>query len=133
MADRLEVGEITPTVIRVQEKVERAADKMILAGQLSTELLTVNNAKQKEREERNNAPNKVVQKYREIYRNVARRQIATDELAEDIVVNIHERRMRKPHLEYYKWFVQEFPDIFYILRDDGRFKSTRTLKESLLF
>jgi DNA-binding protein H-NS len=132
VAGRLQVGEITPTIIRVQEKVEKAADKMILAGQLSTELLTVNNAKQKEREERNNAPNKVVQKYGEIYGNVAQRQIAADELAEDIVVNMHERRMRKPHLEYYKWFVQEFPDIFYILRDDGRFKSTRTLKELLL-
>ena len=55
-----------------------------------------------------------------------------DELAEDIVVNIHDRRMWKPHLEYYKWFVQEFPDVFYILRDNGRFESTGTLKELLL-
>ena len=75
---------------------------MILTGQLSTELLTVNNAKQKEREERNNQPNKVVQKYREIYGYQARRQIAADELAEDMVVNLHERRLRRPYLEYYK-------------------------------
>jgi len=129
---RLQTGQITPTVIRVQEKVEKAADKMILAGQLSTELLSVDNAKQKAREERNNAPNKIVQKYGEIYGNVARRQIAADELAEDMVVNMHEKRLRKPYLEYYKWFVREYPDIFYILREDGRFKSTGTLEELLL-
>ena len=78
---------------------------MILTGQLSTELLTVNNTKQKERKERNNQLNKVVQKYEEIYGYQVRRQIAADGLAEDMVINLHERRLRKPYLEYYKWFV----------------------------
>ncbi len=45
MADCLQVREITLTVIRVQEKVKKAADKIILGGQLSTELLTAKNAK----------------------------------------------------------------------------------------
>ena len=102
---------------------------MILAGQLSTELLTVNNAKQKEREDRNNAPNKVVQKYGEIYGHVARRQIAADEIEEDRVINIHEKRARKPHLNRYKEFIKEWPDIFYLLKDDGKFDSTGTLEE----
>src|SRR5436309_1065724 len=119
MTDCLQVREITLTMIRVQEKVKKAADKIILRGQLSTELLTANNAKQNEREEQNNTLNKVVQKYREIHGNVAHRQIAVDKLAEDIVVNMYDRRMWKPYLEYYKWFVQEFPDIFYILRDNS--------------
>jgi hypothetical protein len=52
---------------------------MVLRGQLSTELLTANNAKEEERKELNDALNKVVQKYGEVYGNVARRQIAADE------------------------------------------------------
>ena len=85
-------------MIRVQEKVDKATDKMILVGQLSTELLSVNNARQKAREERNNVPNKIVQKYGEIYGHVACRQIAVDEIEEDRVVNMHEQRLRKPFL-----------------------------------
>ncbi len=93
------VSSITPTVIRVQEKVNKAADKMILTGQLSTELLLVNNARQTAREERNNVLNKIVQKYGEMYSHVAHRQIIADEIEEDRVVNMHEQRLRKPFLE----------------------------------
>ena len=88
---RLLVKSITPTVIRVQEKVEKVADRIILAGQLSTELLAATKAKEKERKERNEAPNKVVQKYREIYGNITRRQIAEDKEKKRRVVNIREK------------------------------------------
>ena len=64
---RLLVGTVTPTVIRVQEKVEKAADRMILTGQLAKEHLAATIAREKARKERNEAPNKVVQKYGEIY------------------------------------------------------------------
>ena len=40
VTERLKAGNITPTVIRVQEKITKLADRMILAGQLSIELLT---------------------------------------------------------------------------------------------
>jgi hypothetical protein len=61
--ERLKAGNITPTVIQVQEKVTKSADRMILAGQLSTELLTATKRSEKDRKERNDPPNRVVQKY----------------------------------------------------------------------
>ena len=39
VATRLKAGNITPSVVRVQEKVGKASDRMVLAGQLSTEYL----------------------------------------------------------------------------------------------
>ena len=126
---RLAVGMITPTVLRVQEKVEKASNQMILSGQLATELLTVNNTKQKEREERNQALNKVVQKYGEIYSHDARRQIAEDEREEERVVNMHEKRLTRLYLQRFKAFLKEYPDIFYILKEESKFSSTRTLEE----
>ena len=39
VTERLRAGNITPTVIRVQEKVSKSADRIVLAGQLSTEHL----------------------------------------------------------------------------------------------
>ena len=54
-------------MIRVIEKVKKAVDQMIIKGQLSIKLLAANNTKEKERRERNDVLNKVVQKYSEIY------------------------------------------------------------------
>lgn len=36
---RIIAGPLTPVIIRVMEKVDKASDRMIVAGQLSTELL----------------------------------------------------------------------------------------------
>ena len=58
---------ITLTTIRVQEKIIKASDFMVSAGALSTEYLRATQARERARKERNNSPNKVVQKYREIY------------------------------------------------------------------
>ena len=81
---------------------------MILAGQLSTELLAATKAKEKERKERNKAPNKVVQKYREIYGNIARRQIAEDEEEERRVINMREKRLAEPYKRRYKVIIKGF-------------------------
>jgi hypothetical protein len=95
MTERLKAGNITLTVIRVQEKVSKSADRMVLAGQLSTELLTATKQSEKARKERNDTPNRVVQKYREIYSYQACRQIAEDEEDERRVVNIQEQQVKK--------------------------------------
>jgi hypothetical protein len=47
---RLLAGSISPTVIRVLKKINKAADFIIVKSQLSTELLAANNAKRKEEE-----------------------------------------------------------------------------------
>ena len=53
--------------IRVQEKVIKASDFIVLVGVLSTKYLRTIQAHKRARKERNNSPNRVVQKYREIY------------------------------------------------------------------
>jgi len=58
-----------------------------------------------------------------------RRQIVADEIEEERVVNIHKQRLRKPFLERWKEFIKEWPDIFYLLKDDGKFESTRMLEQ----
>ena len=118
---RMLAGEITPTVVRVQEKVEKAADQMILKGQLSTELLATNNPKEEERRARNDAANKVVQKYGEIYGHVARRQIAEDEEDEKRVVNMREKRLAEPYRKRYRQLMAKFPMLYQKARDQGQF------------
>lgn len=93
ISKRLQEGLITPTVLRVQEKVSKSADRMVLAGQLSTEYLRAMQSREKARKDRNQAPNKVVQKYGEIYGHQARRQIIEDEEEERDVVNMREKRI----------------------------------------
>ena len=93
--ERLKGGVITPTVIRVQEKVAKASDIMVLAGQLSTEYLRATQAREKARKKRNNISNKVIQKFGEIYGYQARRQITDDKKDKRKVVNIREERVKK--------------------------------------
>jgi hypothetical protein len=92
---RLKAEDVTPTLIRVQEKVSKSADQMVLSGQLSKEHLIAIQAREKARKERNGEPNKVVQKYGEIYGFQARRQIAEDEEEEREVINMREKRVQK--------------------------------------
>jgi hypothetical protein len=67
---------------------------MVTTGQLLTEYLRVTQAWEKARKERNNN-RRVVQKYGELYGNVARRQIVKDKEEEREVVNIREQRYKK--------------------------------------
>jgi hypothetical protein len=55
------------------EKVQKGSDKMVLEGQLSKELLKATTTAGAKCKARKDAPNTVVQKYREIYGYVARR------------------------------------------------------------
>jgi DDE superfamily endonuclease len=95
VTERLKEGNITPTVLRVQDKVVKAADRMVSAGQLLTEYLRATQAREQARKERNDQPNKIVQKYGEIYGFQARRQIAEDEEEEREVINMREQRVKK--------------------------------------
>ena len=94
---------------------------MILKGQLSTKLLAANNTKEEERRARNNTPNKVVQKYREIYSNIARRQITEVEEDERRVFNILEKRLTEPHKKRYKALMKNFLMLYRQVRDKGKF------------
>ena len=95
VATRLKAGNITPLVVRVQEKVGKASDRMVLAGQLSTEYLQATQAREKACKERNDKGGCIVQKYREIYGHQARRQIVEDEEDEREVINMREQRFKK--------------------------------------
>jgi hypothetical protein len=126
------VRTITPTVVRVQKKVEKAADRIILAGQLAKEHLAATKAREKAQKERNKAPNKVVQKYREIYGHQARRQIADDEEDEGRVINMREKRLTDPWRKKYKEIIKTFPVVYRTLRDEGRFIFLASYKKLLL-
>jgi hypothetical protein len=94
VTNRLKEGKITPTVLRVQDKVVKASDQMVTAGQLSTEYLRATQAREKTQKERND-DRRVVQKYGELYGNVIRRQIVKDKEEEREVVNIQEQQYKK--------------------------------------
>ena len=89
-------------------------------------------AREKARKERNEAPNKVVQKYGEIYGHQARRQIAEDEEDERRVINMREKRLTDPWRKKYKEIMKDFPVVYRTLRDDGKFIFLATYKELLL-
>lgn len=90
---------LTPSVIRVQGKVEKASmTSIILAGGLSTNHihdLSIAEAARKNRKE-SSGGNKIVRKYGEIYGHQARREIAADNDDESRVVNMREARLAKP-------------------------------------
>ena len=65
--ERLKGEVITLMTIRVQEKVIKASDFIVLAGALSTEYLHAMQVYKRARKERNDSLNRVVQKYRKIY------------------------------------------------------------------
>ena len=67
---------------------------MVSAGQLLTEFLRTTQAREKARTERND-DGRIVQKYSEIYSNIARHQIAEDEEEEREVINMREQRFKK--------------------------------------
>jgi hypothetical protein len=103
---------ITPIVLYIIAKVEKGSQSMILKGQLATEQLKASNIARKIREARKAEPNKVIQKYGEIYGYQARKQIAEDEEEERRVVNMHEKRLQKPWKDKYKRLVKKIPEIW---------------------
>jgi hypothetical protein len=103
---------LTPSVIRVQDKVEKASMTSILAGALSTNRihdLSIAETARKKRKE-SSGGNKVVEKYGEIYGHQARRDIAADDEDESRVVNMREARLAKPWRAKYKSIMRSFTE-----------------------
>jgi hypothetical protein len=93
--------EITPLVIRVQDKLSKAAETSMLRGALSTHRLFDLSLAAKRRKTRPDS-NKIVQKYSEIYRHQALRQIEESREDEAKVVNMRDTRLARPWRTKYK-------------------------------
>ena len=92
--ERIEKGPwpLTPTVKRVKLKVDKYVEAHLHSGQLAKEHLEAVLANQSTIRERNGKPGTVIQKYGEIYGNVARRQIKWDDEQRHKVVNLESKR-----------------------------------------
>jgi hypothetical protein len=60
---------ITPSMVRVQDKIEKASETSMLTGALSTNLLRDLTIAEDARKSRKDTSGKIVQKYGEIYGN----------------------------------------------------------------
>ena len=85
---------ITPSVIRAADKVEKASETSMLSGALSTHRLLDLNRASEQRQQKADG-NRVVQKYREIYRYKARRDIDEQNEEDSRVVNIREAKKKR--------------------------------------
>jgi hypothetical protein len=99
---------ITPSVVRVQDKIKKASETSMLTGALSTHWLRDLTIAEDVCKSWKDASGKVVQKYGEIYGNQACLQIQADIEDERQVVNIREKRLQKPWQEKYKKIVKKF-------------------------
>jgi hypothetical protein len=86
---------LTPSVVRVAEKVEKASETSILRGALSTHRLLNLSDAEVARKRRKEESGKVVQKYGEIRVYHARKQIEAEEEEENRVVNMRLKRLEK--------------------------------------
>lgn len=86
---------ITPSVIRVFQKVEKASETSMLSGALSKHRLQDLSQAEAIRKRRNEGSRKVVQKYGEIRVYQARKDIEEDNKEEAKVVNMREQRAKK--------------------------------------
>ena len=102
------VTPITPSVIRVADKVENASQRSMLAGALATNRIHDLSIAEAARQKRKEASGKIVQKYGEIYGHQARKDIAADEDDEKEVINMREQRLMKPWKVKYKAVVKKF-------------------------
>ena len=76
--------------------VDKSVVRDLLAGQLAKEHLHNVLAKETKRKRKNNTPNKIIQKYREIKGSIARRQMKADDDDAAKVVNMREKREQAP-------------------------------------
>ena len=90
------VTPVTPSVIRVANKVEKASQRSMLAGALATNRIHDLSIAEAARQKRKEASGKIVQKYGEIYGHQARKDIAADKDNEKEVINIREQQLIKP-------------------------------------
>jgi len=113
---------ITPSVLRVQDKVSQASERSMLARALSTNRVHDLSIAEAARKERKEASSKIVQKYGEIYSHQAQREIALDKEDEKEVVNIRNNRLSKPWKKKYSRVMKELVVGF----TDRHLKSTFT-------
>jgi histone acetyltransferase (RNA polymerase elongator complex component) len=78
------------------------------------------------RKERKEASNKVVQKYKEIYKHQAQREIFLDEEDEKEVVNMQNSQLSKPWKKKYKEVIKELVLGFADIRLKSTFTSAYT-------
>jgi len=113
---------ITPSVKRVQEKLEGAAERSILSGALAKQRVHDLSLAEQERESRNAPDNsRIVQKYGEIYVYQGRADIRADD--EDLakVVNMREARLSKPWRIKYAKLMKAFPKDYHIVKQRMRY------------
>lgn len=98
---------LTPSVLRVADKVEKAAETSMLRGALSTHRLHDMTEAENARKKRKQQNGKVVQKYGEIYKYQAVYDIEKEEEEESRVVNMRHKRLRKQWEKKYQKVIQE--------------------------
>lgn len=103
---------LTPSVIRVSEKVEKASETSILAGALSTHRLHDLSVAEAARKRRKESSGKIVQKYGEITVYQARLDIQKDEEEEKEVINMRLKRKEKVWRKNYLKVLKQLQDDF---------------------
>jgi hypothetical protein len=98
---------LTPSVVRVAEKVEKASETSMLRGALSTHRLLDLGDAEVARKRRKEESGKVVQKYGEIRVYHARKQIEAEEEEENRVVNMRLKRLQKGWRKQYEKVLKE--------------------------
>jgi hypothetical protein len=94
---------------------------MILEGQLSKELLKATTTAGAKHKAWKDTQNTIMQKYGEIYRNVACRQMKADDEDTNRVVNMCDKRLQTPWKKKYKAIIVKYPKIYNDLISSGRF------------
>jgi hypothetical protein len=85
----------------------QASERSILASGLATNRIHDLSIAEATRNARKEASSKIVQKYGEIYRYQARRDISLDEDDEKEVINMRNLRLSRPWKKVYKQVMQE--------------------------
>jgi hypothetical protein len=103
---------ITPSVVRVAERVEKASETSILRGALSTHRLHDLSDAEAARKRRKEESSKVVQKYAEIRVCHARKQTKAEEEEETRVVNMRLKRLEQGWRKQYSKVLKELEQGF---------------------
>ena len=106
---------ITPSVIRIAEKIEKAAETSMLSGALSKHRLQDMATTEAACKKRKEGSGKVVQKYGEIRVHQARIQIQEVEEEEKEVVNIRLKKKQKVWRKNYIKVMKELRESFIII------------------
>jgi hypothetical protein len=93
--ERIEEGPLTPTVKRVKLKCDKYVETKLQSSELYRQRLTNILAYKATTDRRANQPGTIIQKYGEIYGNVARRQIEWSDFEASRVQNLLENRRAK--------------------------------------